>query len=84
MKDKEYDILLREYEKLNRERTDMYILSFDEHIAYLKRAFLRAAFSKHLELDFYNRIMKCRPVQMHLIKNGRSRCIDTEEHKNTT
>lgn len=45
----------------------MYILSFDEHIAYLKRAFLRADFSKHLELDFYNRIMKCRPVQMHLI-----------------
>ncbi len=47
MKDKEYDILLREYEKLNRERADMYILSFDEHIAYLKRAFSRADFSKH-------------------------------------
>ncbi len=54
MKEKEYDILLREYEKLNRERADMYILSFDEHIAYLKRAFLRAGFLKHLELDFYN------------------------------
>lgn len=29
------------------------------------------------ELDFYNRLMKCQPVTMHLIKNGRSRCIDT-------
>ena len=66
MKDKEYDILLREYEKLNRERADMYILSFDEHIAYLKRAFLRADFSKHLELDFYNRIMNAAPCRCTL------------------
>lgn len=29
------------------------------------------------ELDFYNRLMKCQPVTMHLIKKGRSRCIDT-------
>lgn len=39
MDNNDYKALITEYEKLNRERPDIYLLSFDEHVVGLKHSF---------------------------------------------
>lgn len=55
MEKKDYENLIKEYEKLNKQRSDMYLLNFEDEIENLlilfsKEAFIQASSDKKLKV----------------------------------